>query len=434
MTQRPSLRSSRSLRSLPVVSTASAVLALGLLVSCGESSPDDTTSNSSTPSPAAEQHDHDDDHTEPSGTEVAGPEARIAFTHDEGIVVLRASDGEELADIDLAGFNRLSQAGDGRHLMVATGDGFRVLDLAAWTEAHGDHGHSFTAEPHLTELTFAAEKPGHVVVHDDRTVLFDDATGEITSFDPHHLTEDDVDTSETRAAEPHHGVAVAMADGSMLLTLGDDESRSGVVRLDHRGEEVARNEECPGVHGETVASGDAAVFGCENGVLVAADDGFTKVASPDGYGRIGNLAGSPASPVVLGDYKTDRDAEIERPTRVSLIDTESGALTLVDLGASYSFRSLGRGPDGEALVLGTDGALRVIDPERGRVVKEIAVVKKWKEPTEWQQPRPTLVVVGDTAWISEPAAKLLHAVDLDTQEIRTHRLDHTPNEVAGIVG
>ena len=49
--------------------------------------------------------------------------------------------------------------------------------------------------------------------------------------------------------------------------------------------------------------------------------GISKVDSPDGYGRIGNQAGTEASPYVLGDYKTDKDAELERPTRVSIIDT-----------------------------------------------------------------------------------------------------------------
>src|SRR3546814_16304356 len=65
----------------------------------------------------------------------------------------------------------------------------------------------------------------------------------------------------------------------------------------------------------------------------------------DSYGRIGNQAGSQASPVLLGDYKTDPDAELERPTRISLIDTRTAKIRLVDLPTSYSFRSLGRGTD-----------------------------------------------------------------------------------------
>lgn len=69
-----------------------------------------------------------------------------------------------------------------------------------------------------------------------------------------------------------------------------------------------------------------------------------KIPSPDPYGRIGNQAGSDESAVVLGDYKADPDAELERPERVSLIDTATNTLRLVDLGVSYTFRSLARGP------------------------------------------------------------------------------------------
>jgi len=409
------------------------LLGLGLLVAaCGETSSGDD--NDSAAASAAEHHEAHEDHEAPAGTEVAGPEARLALAHDGGITVVRAQDGEVLSAIELPGFNRLNPAGDDRHVMVSTSEGFQVLDLGAWTEAHGDHGHSFTAEPHLTEITFAAQTPGHVVVHADRTVLFDDGTGTITSFDPHHLGEEEVRTATMAVDQAHHGVAVALEDGSMLHTLGNEESRSGVVLLDHRGKEAGRNEQCPGVHGEAFA-GDVAVFGCEDGMLLVDDGKFTKVDSPDDYGRIGNLAGSPESPVMLGDYKSNPDAELERPTRVSLVDTRTGELELLDLGSSYSFRSLGRGPAGEALVLGTDGALRIIDAEAGKVVDEVPVVAKWKEPTEWQEPRPTLAVVGDTAWVTEPASNRLHEIDLaERKVVSTLELDVTPNEIVGVTG
>jgi len=103
-------------------------------------------------------------------------------------------------------------------------------------------------------------------------------------------------------------------------------------------------------------------------LLVYKNGAITKVQSPDAYGRIGNQAGSEESDIVLGDYKTDKDAELERPQRVSLTNTTTSELKLVDLGTSYTFRSLGRGPHGEALVLGTDGAIHVIDPNTGRAV------------------------------------------------------------------
>ena len=47
------------------------------------------------------------------------------------------------------------------------------------------------------------------------------------------------------------------------------------------------------MHGEAVAGEETVVVGCEDGMLVYRDGAFTKVASPDPYGRMGNQAGSP---------------------------------------------------------------------------------------------------------------------------------------------
>ena len=177
------------------------------------------------------------------------------------------------------------------------------------------------------------------------------------------------------------------------------------------------------------------VVGCENGMLIYKDGAIAKVASPDAYGRMGNQAGSEKSPVILGDYKVDKAAELERPTRISLVNTETATLRLVDIGTSYSFRSLGRGPSGEALVLGTDGSLRVIDPLSGEVTSTIPVVAAWEESTTWQDPRPTLFVQGSTAFVTEPATQTIHAVDLKTGKVKKSvQLEHVPNELTGVEG
>jgi hypothetical protein len=150
---------------------------------------------------------------------------------------------------------------------------------------------------------------------------------------------------------------------------------------------------------------------------------------------MGNQAGTPESPVVLGDYKVDRDAILERPTRVSLVNTETAALRLVELGTSYSFRSLGRGPSGEALVLGTDGSLRIIDPLTGSITSTIPVVAAWEESETWQDPRPALFVQGATAYVTEPSSSAIHAVDLASGKVaKSADLRHVPNELTGVSG
>lgn len=375
--------------------------------------------------------------------EAQAPTPRLVLTHETGIAVLDAKTLKPVGSAQLEGFNRLNPAGDGRHVLVSTGDAFRVFDAGSWSERHGDHSHHYAGGPRLTERAFEASEAGHVVRHAGKTVLFSDGSGKVESFDPAELTkalasglpETDVYTT----AEAHHGVAVPLEDGGLLVTLGNEEGRSGVAVLGPgKGQdrkEIARNENCPGVHGEAVAAHGAVVLGCENGMLVYRDGKITKVASPDKYGRMGNQAGSEESPVILGDYKVDKDAELERPTRIALVNTETANLQLVDLGASYSFRSLGRGPAGEALVLGTDGALRVIDPASGKVTSSIKVTAPWTESETWQDPRPTLFVQGSTAYVTEPASREIHAVDLGSGKVlKSAALDFVPNELTGVEG
>ncbi|MEV8319789.1 zinc metallochaperone AztD [Streptomyces sp. NPDC059900] len=393
----------KSIRSRALTGTALALAVATALTACGgeNTSSGAKAADSATDTPAA----------------VKDP---LVASFDGGLYILDGKSLEVAKTIKLPGFNRVNPAGDKDHVVVSTDTGFRVLDAA---------GQAFT------DIEYKGAKPGHVVRHAGKTVLFTDGTGEVNVFDPADLGAGKKPEGRTYAsAEAHHGVAIELADGELLSTLGTEEKRTGTLVLDKNNKEVTRNEKCPGVHGEAAARDEAIAVGCEDGVLIYQDGKFTKVDAPDDYGRIGNQAGSDASPVLLGDYKTDPEAELERPTRVSLIDTEKKKLHLVDLGTSYSFRSLARGPQGEALVLGTDGAIHVIDPASGKVEKKIPAVGKWQEPLDWQQARPTLFVRGNTAYVSDPSKKALHAIDLATGKKTTSvTLPESTNELSGVV-
>jgi len=401
---------------------AASLAAALLLTSCGHAAPADPGAAETAPAAS------------PAQQEASTATPRLVMTYDGGIMTADATNLEVIAEEPLAGFNRLNPAGDGRHVLVSTGDAFQVYDGGAWSSRHGDHAHHYTAQPGMTSTKFTAPEPGHAVNHAGMTALFSDGTGRIEVFDPADLAEGKPEVKEHLLEHAHHGVAVPLEDGGLLVTLGTADSRNGIAVLDAAGKEVARNEDCPGTHGEAATDG-AVVVGCEDGILIYRDGKITKVDSPDSYGRMGNQAGTEHSTVVLGDYKVDQDAELERPERISLIDTAIAQLQLVDLGTSYSFRSLGRGPHGEALVLGTDGALHKIDPESGTITRRIPVVEEWSEPLEWQQPRPTLFVQDHTAYVTDPAEQNLHAVDLETGEVTTTaELPHVPNEITGISG
>ncbi|MEV5187694.1 zinc metallochaperone AztD [Streptomyces werraensis] len=395
----------KSIRVRALTGTALALAVTTVLTACGGGS----SSASGTTSDGAA-----------SATPAVTVRDPLVATFDGGLYILDGKSLKLAKTIDLPGFNRVNPAGDQDHVVVSTDSGFRVLNAT---------------DQALTDIEYQGPKPGHVVRHAGKTVLFTDGTGEVNVFDPADLSSGKKPEGRTyTSAEAHHGVAIELANGELLTTLGTEEKRTGALVLDGNNKEIARNENCPGVHGEAAARNEAVGLGCEDGILIYKDGRFTKIDAPDDYGRIGNQAGSDASPILLGDYKTDPEAELERPTRVSLIDTEKKRLRLVDLGVSYSFRSLGRGPHGEALVLGTDGALRVIDPDSGRIEKKIPVVGEWQEPLDWQQARPTLFVRGHVAYVSEPGKKALHAVDVETgKKITSVTLPKSTNELSGVV-
>ncbi|PWD51419.1 hypothetical protein C8046_12905 [Serinibacter arcticus] len=135
---------------------------------------------------------------------------------------------------------------------------------------------------------------------------------------------------------------------------------------------------------------------------------------------------------MLGDYKTDPEGIL---TSVSLIDTEAETIQIVDIGSQYTFRNLARGDDDTALVLGTDGALRVIDPTTGEIVRTAPVIDAWEVPEEWQQAQPAIKVMDGMAYITEPATNELHVVDYTTGEVwKSVELPQTPNEMVVVSG
>lgn len=364
----------------------------------------------------------------PASSAPASGEAatRVALSYPGGIVVLDGDTLETLADVSSEEFTRLNSAGDGRHIMVTTSAGFQVLDAGT----AGD-------EPALTDLVFAASKPGHVVTHGGKTVLYADGTSDSTIFDSDALlaSTDSLPAVETvPGVEAHHGVSIVLEDGTFLTTVGNADGRNGAVAKDAAGATIAETAECPGIHGEGTAKDEVVVFGCENGALVYADGAFTKLTAPDQpYGRMGNAYVSDSSAVVVGDYKDDRDAEGYLLHRVALIDTAAKTQRVVDMpaGAEYTFRDVARGPGDLAYVLASDGSIHVLDPVTGVFTDAFPVIDPWEGPVEWQDAHPAIKVSGDIAYVTEPAKNAVHAVDLTTGEVTTSAtLDETPNEIA----
>ncbi|WP_421084438.1 hypothetical protein [Rothia nasimurium] len=378
--------------------------------------------------------------------EASTPSARIALTYDGGIMIVDGKTFEIIETIEKEGFLRLQPAGDNRHLVVADGSSYTMLDMGAWTQEHGDHDHYYTTSPTLSSLTFKADGTGHVIVDHDRAAMFADNTGTIEIYSPADLTGADQYTATSISTETitlptaHHGLAIPLENNQYLVSVGTEDARTGAAVINADGSVVTENSDCPGIHGEAIAEDDTFTLGCQDGVLIYKDGAFTKITNPeDPYSRSGNHAGDSDSHMVLVDYKTDKDAELERPEQFALVNTLTQERTKVALpaGVSYTFRSLARGPEGSHLLLTTDGKLRFW-AEDGTELGSVDIMDSWTESEVWQDPRPAIWVDGETAYVTDPATKKLHVVSLakiadGTAEVfASIDLPEVPNEINGI--
>jgi len=362
--------------------------------------------------------------TAPTSTDAAADGPRVAVAYEGGVLIVDGETLEVVDDLPTEEFVRLNPAGDGRHAFVTTSEGFQLLDVR---------------EPELTDLVVEAAAAGHVVRHGGKTVLYDDATSDTTIFDTESLADVDgalPDAQIIEGVEAHHGVSVLLEDGTFVTTVGDASGRSGIRAVDAAGAEIATSADCPGVHGEGTAQGEAVVFGCENGALVFDDGEITKLTSPDEFGRIGNAYVSENSPLVVMDYKDDPDMEGYLLTDIALVDTEAKTLEKVELpdGVSYTFRGVTRVESGDAALIGSDGKLHVIDPATGAITASHDAIDAWEGPSEWQQPHPAIAALGDIVYVTDSANSTIVALDAATGEVlATGKLPEVPNEIT-VVG
>ncbi|WAB80538.1 hypothetical protein OVN18_08115 [Microcella daejeonensis] len=414
----PALPFRRTARRAAVARTAALGAALALtLTACATADP--------AAAPAAEEVVDSD------VREVGSPDPRAVISYDGGVLVVDAGSLEVLADISLDEPVRIAPAGDGRHVALNDASGIRMLDTGTWTESHDDHGHSYVSDPAMTEVAFPMSEPGHVVPHGDRTALFSDGDGTVTVLDPHDIADGDPETEVVTLPTAHHGVAVVLEDGTLVVTEGTEEDRTTVVAQSADGAELARTDECPRVHGETAAADEHLVFGCAGGVVVYGDGAFTTVAAPDAAASIGTARGTEQSPIVLTNYAIEGDDT----ARVALVDTVAGTMRLVELPAAYASTGLAMTDAGTGLVVGTDGVLRAIDAETGAITSETPVVAEWEVPEDYTEPRPSVTVLGGLAWITEPATDTVHIVDLDELAvIDSIGVPQTPNQLVVVSG
>lgn len=382
------------------LTTAAGITVLALALSaCGDSG---STATDPTPSPTPSATETEEPTPAPA-EETDSPLPRLVVAHDGSVSVIDTATLSVLATFDTEGRAYPAVASDDRHVYLAQYDNGNVLtlDAGSYASVHGDHAHYYVREPALRDITIEAVKPSHVVAHGDRTAVFDDGTGTVSVFRDAGLLAGGLDT-QTIEGTPHHGVAVPIDDDELLIsTSSDGEGADAIARVNESGDVIDNSPTCAGLHGEATTD-DSVAFGCIGSVLVYHDGDFHSIDLPAADGRVSTLSGSHLSDVLLGNYGE---------TEVVLVDVEDESVQVVDLGVAYT--SFARGAHGEALVLGVDGAIHIINPTNGEITASVPAIDAFTIDSDWTQPRPAFVVLEHIAYVTDPTGNRVVAIDLD---------------------
>lgn len=126
--------------------------------------------------------------------------------------VIDFEDGKELGRYDVKGYASLAASASGQTVFAAQteADVIHAIKTGINFSDHGEHRDLEVFEPALLPMTFEGKRPGHVVPHDDRVVLFYDRTDKAEIVDEADILEGKVEKRLVDTIKPHHGVAVTM--------------------------------------------------------------------------------------------------------------------------------------------------------------------------------------------------------------------------------
>ena len=368
---------------------------------------------------AAHDHDHEAHDHEAHDHEAHDHEhvdvmrrVLVADAKTATVTVVDLPGGEIAGTLDLSASARLYAAEDGRYVYAVQADAdlVNVIDGGLWTEDHGDHMHDYLVAPSLAAPVISGGRPIHFVSHHGQVAIFFDGDGTAAIFSGARPAQES-EIVLLDSGRPHHGVAVPLGDHALLSLPTNDDAvlPLGVQLMTLAGEVVAEFADCPGLHGEAPL-GDWVAFGCTDGVLLVDahhdEPVAVKVAKPvdDPDRRTGTLISHHDLPYWIGNFGS-RD--------LVRIDADTLETTLIPLpGASAGFQ-LDPADGGRIVVVTLDGLLHTLDPMTGDLLGSVAVATPIPADAPRGTPRPGLAVDPGVAYVTDPAAGLLHVVDLD---------------------
>lgn len=369
----------------------------------------------------------------------------------------------------------LATTEDGRYTVIKAGDDagtVRFLDTGLSYESHGDHTDIEKGAVRLLDYTLTGDKPAHVVSDNGWVAVF---------FDGHRPWERASEpgavfikldtlgaakpaTRAWKSPAPQHGIAFALGKDEWLVSTHNEAYAKGDQKASSRsnGFRIVKGEDwkvvasfddlsdpqrsCKEFHGHA-ALGNFHAFGCaqgpedsarEGGVLILGNaDGQWKarrMAYPDNR-RSSTIKARDGGQYFIANYgnKGPYDALIR-------IDPKAAGLTASDVFQVPDGQAVCQfevGSNGKRVVnLTADGRLRVYDaaPE-WKQVAQFDAVPAFDCAYGAKTPTPSLAVVGESAFVSDPVNKRIREYSLgNLQQGLDLPVDGTPANLASSGG
>lgn len=421
------------------------------LIGCGDAT---TTIVEKEPIPVEDDgHNHGGEH----GAETAG---RLFVVNPAAVEsqVFDLDDNDLITTIPLDALPSAVYASGGYRfaaLIERNADTVGFVDGGLWQEPHDDHFDLYTSTPMLINYSLNGSRPTHYDTFEGSVAVFFDgnagagSNASIQVFDDQVIADADTPAMVTFGL-PMHGVAKPRGE-HLLATLRRDDAENtsankilpdqvGVYHL-HDGDyelEQTLDVACPDLHG-AAQNETHVVFGCSDGVLVAAEgsDGLyaaQKLLNPATIldsARIGSLWGHEASGQFIGSASADGVSQF------FAIDPEEGEIALIDWQPMPNAKPVARDFAFEAeqfVILDDQGYLTLIEPHQdglhthweygARLDITDADVSQMPSGMKFSM---TLAQNGHTVYIADPIAQHIVVVDLEVLAITDEiELDYAP--------
>jgi hypothetical protein len=371
----------------------------------------------------------------------------------------------------------LATIADGRYVVIKTGDDagtVRFLDTGLIRESHGDHDDIEKSEPKLLEIALTGDRPAHVISQNGWVAVFFDGPrpwekkvdAKAALIRLNTLADKKPHVADWTGSGAQHGIAVPLGRDQWLISVakpayvkGDDKSVSSrpdgfqVLQFTKAGwkpgasfnDLSSTQRSCKEFHGHAWLK-NVHVFGChqridgsersDGGMLVVEREksgAWTsrKIAYPDDR-RASTIKSAEGGRYMVANYglKAPYDALLRVDPKAKTI-AEADAFAVPDGQPACQYEVA---PGGKRVVnLTPDGKLRLYD-----------IAPQWKQAAAFDAvpafdcqygattPTPTLAIIGDSAFISDPINRRIREYYLNTMKQGPDApIDGMPANIAG---